>query len=78
MPQANQHNPLREFMQCYDFNPPDSHITAPIDELAPHIFNYWKMGKTDVETLHLLRTKHIDLNVYGLGYVLFCTFTHRI
>lgn len=50
----------------------NTHIySAPIDELAPHILRYWKMGKPDTQTLELLRSKHINLENYGLGYALF-------
>lgn len=43
---------------------------APLESIASHIIDYWKMRKTDVEILQLLKDEHIDREIYGLGYTI--------
>ena len=40
---------------------------APLEDIAPHILMYWKMRKTDVEILQLLKTVHINCETHGIG-----------
>ena len=42
-------------------------LIAPLEDIAPHILKYWKMRKTDIEILNLLKTYHIDDELYGIG-----------
>lgn len=44
-------------------------MLAPLEDIAPHILTYWKMRKTDIEILRLLKAVHIDQNLHGIGYV---------
>ncbi|KAG2136836.1 hypothetical protein BD769DRAFT_1664375 [Suillus cothurnatus] len=45
--------------------------TSPLDELAPHILQYWKTRLNDKEIILALQ-KHFDTECYGIGLTKFC------
>jgi len=65
----NQYKPLRE---CHGFSlrcNTNITSTAPLEDIAPQIFKFWKMRKTDQEIVTILNEQYIDTAVYGIGYV---------
>lgn len=71
----NQHKPTHElsFYLCSTmiwFIDVNLLMEAPLDELAPHIWRYWRHRITRVEMVPILLNKHIDTEVYGLRQVM--------
>jgi hypothetical protein len=72
MPQGNQHKPLRVCNSNVTSNQICSNIyllAAPLDEICPHILNYWNMWLSDVDILCRLQDRHIDTEMHGIAYI---------
>jgi hypothetical protein len=57
------------FVRISEYHVNHSHRrpTAPLDSIRPHILEYWKQRKTDEQIVALLRSRHINLTLHGIG-----------